>query len=76
MHITGYQWTTLTKINAQNRNENHNTDKQIQGRKTQKTELITEFTPSTGLRLLVPLQWVSIQLMVLKGTKWFWKQLQ
>ena len=38
--------------------KNHNTDKQIQGRKTQKQshkqKLITEFTPSTGLRLRGP----------------------
>ena len=28
-----------------------------------KQKLITEFTPFTGLRLWVPLQWVPIQLM-------------
>ena len=39
-------------------------------------KLITEFAPSTGLRLQVPLQWVPIQLMALNGTKWFWHQLQ
>ena len=35
-------------------------------------KLITEFTPSTGLRLRVPLQWVPIQLITLKWYKWFW----
>ena len=32
-------------------------------------KLITEFTPSTGLRLRVPLQWVPIQLISLKWYK-------
>ena len=35
-----------------------------------------EFTPSIGLRLQAPLQWVPIQLMALKGAKWFWHQPQ
>ena len=34
-----------------------------------KQKLITEFTPSTGLRLRVPLQWVLIQLIFLKWYK-------
>ena len=34
-----------------------------------KQKLITEFTPFTGLRLWVPLQWVSIQLISLKCYK-------
>ena len=37
-----------------------------------KHKLITEFTPSTGLRLWVPLQWEPIQLKDLKWYKWFW----
>ena len=32
-------------------------------------KLITEFTPFTGLRLQVPLQWVPIQLISLKWYK-------
>ena len=32
-------------------------------------KLITEFTPSTGIRLWVPLQWVPIQLFSLKWYK-------
>ena len=35
---------------------------------TQTQKLLTEFTPFTGLRLRVPLQWVPIQLMV---SKWY-----
>ena len=51
-----------------------NTDKTDVKEKTQKTEshkqkLITEFTPSSGLRLRVPLQWVPIQLIPWNGTK-------
>ena len=51
-----------------------NTDKTNVKEKTQKTEshkqkLITEFTSFTGLCLRVPLQWVPIQLMVLKWYK-------
>ena len=34
-----------------------------------KHKLITEFTPFTGLRLRVPLQWVLIQLISLKRYK-------
>ena len=34
-----------------------------------KQKLITEFTPSTGLRLRAPLQWVPIQLISLKWYK-------
>ena len=45
-------------------------------KKSHKQKLITEFTPSTWLRLRAPLQWEPIQLMALKGTKWFWHQLQ
>ena len=52
----------------------NNTDKKDVKKKTQKTEshkqkLITEFTPSTELRLRVPLQWVPIQLISLKRYK-------
>ena len=36
---------------------------------TQTQKLLTEFTPFTGLRLRVPLQWVPIQLMVF--LKWY-----
>jgi hypothetical protein len=38
-------------------------------RESQTQKLLTEFTPFTGLRLWVPLQWVPIQLMVLKWYK-------
>jgi hypothetical protein len=37
-------------------------------RESQTQKLLTEFTPFTGLRLRVPLQWVSIQLMI---SKWY-----
>ena len=37
-------------------------------RESQTQNLLTEFTPFTGLRLQVPLQWVPIQLMALNGT--------
>ena len=51
----------------------NNTDKQMQRRNTEtkshKQKLITEFTPSTGLRLRVPLQWVPIQFISLKWYK-------
>ena len=45
------------------------TDKQMPSMKTQKQNLITEFTPSTGLHLRVPLQWILIQLISLKWYK-------
>jgi hypothetical protein len=38
-------------------------------RESQTQKLLTEFTPFTGLRLWVPLQWVPIQLMALKWYK-------
>ena len=41
-------------------------DKQMPSMKTQKQNLITKFTPSTGLRLRVPLQWEPIQLILLE----------
>ena len=51
----------------------NNTDKQMQRRNTEteshKPKLITEFTPSTGLHLRVPLHWVPIQLIPLKWYK-------
>jgi hypothetical protein len=37
-------------------------------KESQTQKLLTEFTPFTGLRLRVPLQWVPIQLMV---SKWY-----
>ena len=48
-------------------------DNQMWGKKNTESEshkqkLITEFTPFTGLRIWVPLQWVPIQLMALNGT--------
>ena len=49
------------------------TDKQMWERKHRIREsqqkLIMEFTPFTGLRLRVPLQWVPIQLISLKWYK-------
>ena len=50
---------------------NNYTGKQMQNTETEnrKQKLITEFTPSTGLRLRVPLQWVPIQLISLKWYK-------
>ena len=48
----------------------NNTYKQMQIRNTEtenrKQKLITEFTPSTRLRLRVPIQWELIQLILLK----------
>ena len=53
--------------------DKHTWERQTQNQRATKQKLIMEFTPSTGLRLQVPLQWVPIQLMPLKnGTKWFW----
>ena len=50
------------------------TNNQMWGKKNTESEshkqkLIMEFTPSTGLRLWVPLQWVLIQLISLKWYK-------
>ena len=50
------------------------TDKQMWEKKNTESEshkqkLITKFTPFTGLRLQVPLQWVPIQLISLKWYK-------
>ena len=44
-------------------------EKQNTESKCHKQKLITKFTPSTGLRLRVPLQWVPIQLISLKWYK-------
>ena len=44
-------------------------EKQNTESKCHKQKLITKFTPSTGLRLRVPLQWVPIQLIFLKWYK-------
>ena len=44
-------------------------EKQTQNQRATKQKLITEFTPSTGLRLRVPLQWVPIQLISLRWYK-------
>ena len=49
------------------------TDNQMWEKNTEseshKQKLITEFTPFTGLRLRVPLQWLPIQLIFLKWYK-------
>jgi hypothetical protein len=42
---------------------------ETENERQEQKSLITEFTPFTGLRLRVPLQWVPIQLMVLKWYK-------
>ena len=44
-------------------------EKQTQNQRATKQKLITEFTPSTGLCLRVPLQWLPIQLISLKWYK-------
>ena len=59
---------TELKSKLKQRGEN-NTDKQIQRRNTKSESNKQKFTPSTGLRLRVPLQWVPIQLIFLKWYK-------
>jgi hypothetical protein len=49
----------LDRNEKKHENENNKRESQTQ-------KLLTEFTPFTGLRLRVPLQWVPIQLMAFK----------
>ena len=50
----------------------NNTDNKCQAENTEpqnhRQKLITEFTPSTGLRFRAPLQWEPIQLISQNGT--------
>ena len=53
-----------------NKTDNQMREKKNTESESHKQKLITEFTPFTGLRLQVPLQWVPIQLIFfLNGTK-------
>ena len=61
--------TTLTDIKCLEQKMKSKTAKQMWEKQTQnrsftKQKLITEFTPSTGLRLRVPLQWVLFLYML------------
>ena len=55
----------MLKTDMKRKTDKQTWEKQTQNQRATKQKLITEFTPSTGLRLQVPLQWVPIQLISL-----------
>ena len=59
----------MLKTEMKSKTDKQTWEKQTQNQRATKQKLIMEFTPSTGLRLWVPLQWVLIQLISLKWYK-------